>query len=93
MTKAEATTGLPVREPGRAVVIAAIHAYADWLADHPEVPQPHSVMGTASIGVDRVERFAADNDFKLWTDRGGARMVIVAYEAQSVHIVHDVVAS
>lgn len=88
-----AATDLPVREPGRAVVIAAIHAYAEWLAEHPEVPHPETVYGTAGIDPERLDRFAVDNDFQPVTPGSQvAAMTVVAYEAQGVHIGHFVVA-
>lgn len=34
---------LPARVPGRAQVIAAIHAYADWLTANPAIPVPDSI--------------------------------------------------
>lgn len=34
---------LPVRAPGRAQAIAAIHAYADWLTANPSVPVPDAI--------------------------------------------------
>ena len=38
----------------RARTIAAIHAYADWLAAHPEVPAPDQLEGTVfQHGVER----------------------------------------
>jgi hypothetical protein len=37
---------LEQRQPGRAQVIAAIHAYADFLADHPDLPIPHKLEAT-----------------------------------------------
>lgn len=42
----QATEQLTEREPGRALVIAAIHAYAEWLAAHPDVPVPVQLEGT-----------------------------------------------
>lgn len=33
------------RDPGRARAIAAIHAFAEWLAQHPDVPIPDALQG------------------------------------------------
>lgn len=33
------------RDPGRARAIAAIHAFAEWLAQHPDVPIPDTLQG------------------------------------------------
>lgn len=74
------------------MIIAAIHAYAEWLADHPEVPAPHTVQGTAGIDPERLERFADANGFRRHTDSAVALLTIVAYEAQGVMIEHGVVA-
>lgn len=41
---AERFTPTP-RDPGRARSIAAIHAYAEWLAQHPQVPIPDRLQG------------------------------------------------
>jgi hypothetical protein len=40
---------LPVRVPGRAQKIAAIHALADWFAAHPDVPMPVAVQAVYYI--------------------------------------------
>lgn len=44
---------LPQREPGtagrRLRAIAAIHALADWFADHPDVPAPEDVHATFRV--------------------------------------------
>jgi hypothetical protein len=93
MTQASETTDLPVREPGRAVIIAAIHAYAEWLAGHPEVPAPHTVQGTAAIDPERLTRFADANGFRWHAGSPVALLTIVAYEAQGVMIEHGVVAA
>lgn len=73
MTQAETPTTygagdespLPTRTPGRAQIIAAIHAYADWLAEHPEIPAPRRINashhvhdGSLSERIDHVDRFA-----------------------------------
>jgi hypothetical protein len=92
MTQASETTDLPVREPGRAVIIAAIHAYAEWLVDHPEVPAPHSIHATASIDPARLERFAEANDFRRRPDSPVALITVAAYEPHGVLIQHGVVA-
>jgi hypothetical protein len=34
------------RDPHRAQVVAAIHAYAEWLAQNPDVPLPDSLEAT-----------------------------------------------
>jgi hypothetical protein len=44
MTDTE-TTALEKRTPNRALVIAAIHAYAEWLTEHPEIPAPTHLSG------------------------------------------------
>jgi len=49
MTDTETTAAPPVlaqRHPGRALVIAAIHSYAQWLADNPDVPVPTQLSGS-----------------------------------------------
>jgi hypothetical protein len=43
------TTPMTNEPHGRAMRIAAIHAFADWLADHPNVPIPTSVIGTFHV--------------------------------------------
>lgn len=40
---------VPIEQPfewSRSTKIAAIHSYANWLAEHPDVPMPDKVMGT-----------------------------------------------
>lgn len=43
MTQATEVEELPGREPGRAAKIAAIHALAEWYADHPEIDMPDDI--------------------------------------------------
>jgi hypothetical protein len=40
---------LAVRESGRAKIIAAIHAYADFLAAHPSIPAPQYLDGRSHV--------------------------------------------
>jgi hypothetical protein len=66
---------MPVREPGRAQIIAAIHAYADFLADHPDVPAPQYLTANAHYRredePDTEMRIAL---VKNWADRQGLDM-------------------
>jgi hypothetical protein len=43
---------LPVRTPGRAQKIAAIHALAEWFASHPDVPMPNALLATYYVTPD-----------------------------------------
>jgi hypothetical protein len=92
---------LPAARPGRAAVIAAIHAMAEWLADHPEVPAPQSISLTHStdqgVEVDEGIRMAAvidwarANDAKLYESRDAvhAQLVIMTEIVHGVRIVYD----
>lgn len=40
--------------PSRAEVIAAIHAYGTWLAEHPDMPHPEKIEGSV-FRVDGIE--------------------------------------
>jgi hypothetical protein len=92
---------LPAARPGRAAVIAAIHAMAEWLADHPEVPAPQSISLTHStdqgVEVDEGIRMAAvidwarANDAKLYesTQAVHAQLVIMTEIVHGVRIVYD----
>jgi hypothetical protein len=63
-------------------VIATLHAAADWLAEHPEVPAPHEVtmVERTTIAdqpddderVGAVERWARANDARVTTTGRGA---------------------
>lgn len=53
---------LPGRQPGRAAQIAAIHMFADFLAEHPEYPMPQRIMASLLVSdVDEVRRWAKNN--------------------------------
>lgn len=41
-------------QPGRGAIIAAIHAFADWLAEHPETPAPTSLRASAILFSDQI---------------------------------------
>lgn len=49
-------------DPGRTRAIAALHAFADWLAEHPEVPAPtdlNSYLHLPAADVASVDAFGA----------------------------------
>ena len=90
------------RVPGRALAIAAIHAYAEWLAEHPEVPIPGTLAASHHVDFSLpvseraavVERFAAAHEIEVWR-RGktvGARLTVMSSE-YPVEIDHSVLAS
>ena len=66
------TPVLPVRDPGRALKIAALHALAEWFAEHPDVAMPTQIQLNHHIGFDdepdaglrgaAVRQFAARHD-------------------------------
>ena len=65
----------PDATPGRAAVIAAVHAFADFLAEHPEMPAPTMISALRfihphdeadeSTRVSAVTRWAKANDAKI----------------------------
>lgn len=69
------TGPMPFREPGRAQKVAAIHAYADFLAEHPDVPAPQYITAHAHYRredePDTEMRIAL---VKNWADRQGIDM-------------------
>lgn len=69
---------MPFREPGRAQKVAAIHAYADFLAEHPDVPAPQYITAHAHYRredePDTKMRIAL---VKNWADRQGIDMEIL----------------
>jgi hypothetical protein len=91
---------LEQRIPGRAQIIAAVHAYADFLAEHPEIPAPSTVTGTFHQHEPRedagrvayVERYADAQEIEL--DRGDtsmwARLPIAVKVLHGVEITHVV---
>jgi hypothetical protein len=87
--------------PERARIIATIHAYAEWLAEHPEVPAPHNIVahhhvtaGTLSERIDAVERFAAANEIEPWRSGStvGCRLTVMS-AAYPVEVEHTVLCS
>jgi hypothetical protein len=100
MTSAEKRE-LPNARPGRAAVIAAIHALAEWLAEHPEVPSPQAIELTHTTyqedEVDEPIRMAAvidwarANDAKLFESPTAvhAALVIMAAPMHGVRITYD----
>lgn len=54
----------------RARAIAAIHAFADHLAEHPELPMPHGVTAVAMLG-DAAPGKSAEGLALDWADANG----------------------
>jgi hypothetical protein len=76
----------------RARVIAAIHAYADWLAEHPEIPVPHSVNATAYFdgGPTALAAWSAANDFTVYPKMPNiSTLTVIDYDAHTVRIAHS----
>jgi hypothetical protein len=78
---------LPKRVPGRAAKIAAVHMLAEYLADHPDLPVPDSLVCTGGLitpfidqqnGVDRDEK-ARVAELLEWAAANGAEL----FEASS----------
>jgi hypothetical protein len=82
----------------RARAIAAIHAYANWLAAHPEVPLPTDLTGSQHIHGDDDERrakvrgYAARVGCELVEYQGHlyAKQVLATMECNGIDIKHQV---
>lgn len=58
--------GLTQRTPGRAMAIAAVRSYADWLEAHPDVPAPEKIEGACyQEAAEVVERLAAEHGVEV----------------------------
>lgn len=107
MTQAETPTTygagdespLPTRTPGRAQIIAAIHAYADWLAEHPEIPAPEMIHashhvhdGSLPERIDQVDRFAyaQEVEARRLENTVYATLPVMDKGAHGVAIWHDI---
>jgi len=88
----------------RARTIAAIHAYADWLAEHPEIPAPncvtafhHTVYTDVPDGREVARRFAAGNDVELIDHSSQGRptlhatVIVMDRAAHGLYIEHNVI--
>jgi hypothetical protein len=92
---------LPNARPGRAAVIAAIHAFAEWLGEHPEVPAPTYLTAThttyAHDELDERTRMAAvidwanANDAQLMETESAvhARLCVLAESVHGVGVTYD----
>jgi hypothetical protein len=82
---------LPVRVPGRAARIAALHMAADWFAAHPDAAMPQSVEIRHHVHVgDQSERVAAVKAFAgvhgtVVVEAGGSVWSTYTLAATSVH--------
>jgi hypothetical protein len=90
--------GPPPTDHGRARKIAAIHAYAQWLADNPDVPMPTHVHGTThqertvseAESLEVVERFARHTDARKLAS-GGSRWAVAEFmDVPGLRIDHTV---
>jgi hypothetical protein len=73
----------------RARAIAAIHAFADYLSEHPEVPYPESVTASAPFdgGTPELATWAEANGFTMGTYHEHlARQTVVARETAGVQV-------
>jgi hypothetical protein len=88
---------LPGAKPGRAAKIAAIHALADWLAEHPEIPAPDTVhcyshadrRGTEIDDLADLRKWADANGFAepyRGTTTAGTSLTVAAAAAHGVFI-------
>ncbi len=88
---------LPRREVGRAAVVASIHAYADWLAAHPDVPTPGLIIAAGAHQpdvpeaqrVEHVARVALSHGAQLVEQSDQVRAEIDMHSV-GVQIVHSV---
>jgi hypothetical protein len=95
MTQAKAAAAAEHRDQ----VIRAIHAFADWLAAHPDVPVPERINSTHHNIVESGEgrwgllpEFAAVYHLEInHSDNfSWANLPVIAMEAQGVEITHTV---
>lgn len=78
----------------RAHQIAALHAYADHLADHPEIPAPTDLVAYHHTSIAEVKDFAAaQGKDALTTEEDTTRWVDLDLSTGGLRVRHVVIGS